>query len=86
MIQSSAASWVNLPRTKGVSYAAQESWVHNDTIKNNILFNAPMDAERYKKVLYQCCLERDLELFDAGDETEVGEKVPINSSLVADTY
>jgi hypothetical protein len=34
-----------------------------------------MDAQRYKKVLYQCCLERDLELFDAGDETEVGEKV-----------
>ncbi|KAF7368881.1 ATP-binding cassette transporter [Mycena venus] len=74
MIPSSPASWFNLPRTKGVSYAAQESWVLNDTIKNNILFNTPMDAERYKKVLYQCCLERDLELFDAGDETEVGEK------------
>lgn len=25
-------------------------------------------------VLYQCALMRDLELFDAGDETEVGEK------------
>lgn len=32
------------------------------------------DEERYKKVLYQCALERDLELFQAGDETEVGEK------------
>ncbi|KAJ6564563.1 P-loop containing nucleoside triphosphate hydrolase protein [Mycena capillaripes] len=74
MLPSSPASWFNLPRGKGVSYAAQESWVLNDTIKNNILFNAPMDVERYKKVLYQCCLERDLELFDAGDETEVGEK------------
>ncbi|KAJ7720271.1 hypothetical protein DFH07DRAFT_760895 [Mycena maculata] len=73
-LPSSASSWFNLPREKGVSYAAQESWVMNDTIKNNILFNAPMDPERYKKVLYQCCLERDLELFDAGDETEVGEK------------
>ncbi|KAJ7729547.1 hypothetical protein DFH07DRAFT_850204 [Mycena maculata] len=67
-------SWYNLPREQGVAYAAQESWVLNDTIRNNILFNAPMDGERYKKVLYQCCLERDLELFDAGDETEVGEK------------
>ncbi|KAJ7916159.1 multidrug resistance-associated ABC transporter [Mycena leptocephala] len=74
MIPSSPASWFNLPRGRGVSYVAQESWVLNDTIKNNILFNAPMDAQRYKKVLYQCCLERDLELFDAGDETEVGEK------------
>ncbi|KAJ6551726.1 multidrug resistance-associated ABC transporter [Mycena capillaripes] len=74
MLPSFPASWLNLPRGKGVSYAAQESWVLNDTIKNNILFNAPLDVERYKKVLYQCCLERDLELFDAGDETEVGEK------------
>ncbi|KAJ7732681.1 multidrug resistance-associated ABC transporter [Mycena metata] len=74
LIQSSPASWFNLPRQRGVSYAAQESWVLNDTIKNNILFNAPLDEQRYRKVVYQCCLERDLELFDAGDETEVGEK------------
>ncbi|KAJ7164522.1 hypothetical protein C8R46DRAFT_1193124 [Mycena filopes] len=73
-LPSSSTSWFNLARDKGVSYAAQESWVLNDTIKNNILFNLPIDAARYKKVLYQCCLERDLELFDAGDETEVGEK------------
>jgi ABC-type multidrug transport system fused ATPase/permease subunit len=25
-------------------------------------------------VIHQCCLERDLELFEAGDQTEVGEK------------
>ncbi|KAJ6498923.1 P-loop containing nucleoside triphosphate hydrolase protein [Mycena sanguinolenta] len=74
LMPSSLSSWYNLPRSKEVSYAAQESWVMNDTIRNNILFNAPMDRARYDKVLYQCCLERDLELWDAGDETEVGEK------------
>ncbi|KAJ7187879.1 hypothetical protein C8R46DRAFT_1157119 [Mycena filopes] len=74
LVPSSLSSWYNLPRAQGVSYAAQESWVMNDTIRNNILFNTPMDEERYNKVLYQCCLERDLELWDAGDETEVGEK------------
>ena len=26
-------SWVNLPRKGGVAYAAQESWVQNETIK-----------------------------------------------------
>lgn len=26
-----------------------ESWVQNDTIKNNILFGTPYDEERYKK-------------------------------------
>ena len=26
------------------------------------------------QVIHQCALERDLELFDAGDKTEVGER------------
>ncbi|KAI0918361.1 hypothetical protein AcV5_002367 [Taiwanofungus camphoratus] len=67
-------SYVNLPRLGGVAYAAQESWVQNETIKENILFCSPYDEERYNKVIVQCGLERDLSLFDAGDQTEVGEK------------
>lgn len=43
-------------------------------MQDNILFGAPYDEERYNKVLEQCALKRDLTLFDAGDETEVGEK------------
>ncbi|KAF7325835.1 ATP-binding cassette transporter [Mycena kentingensis (nom. inval.)] len=70
----SPGSWFNLPRSGGVSYAAQESWVLNETIRDNILFGAPLDEERYKKVLFQCALEPDLQLFEAGDKTEVGEK------------
>nr|GAT43679.1 multidrug resistance-associated ABC transporter protein [Mycena chlorophos] len=73
-IPSSPSSWYNLPRANGVSYAAQESWVMNETIKKNILFGSEYEEERYKKVIYQCALERDLELLDAGDATEVGEK------------
>ena len=87
---SNVPSWVNLPRDGGVAYAAQESWVQSETIKANILFGSPYEEEKYRKgvsvssfwfgkfnlvlVLYQCALERDLELFDAGDATEVGEK------------
>ncbi|TBU53541.1 hypothetical protein BD310DRAFT_937787 [Dichomitus squalens] len=67
-------SYVSLPRAGGIAYAAQESWVQNETIKDNILFGAPYDEERYNKVLEQCALKRDLSLFDAGDLTEVGEK------------
>ncbi|KAH9059060.1 hypothetical protein EDB87DRAFT_1675205 [Lactarius vividus] len=67
-------SWYHLPREGGVSYAAQESWVQNETIRDNILFGAPYDEERYNKVIYQCGLQRDLNQFDAGDKTEVGEK------------
>ncbi|KAI0677672.1 hypothetical protein C8Q78DRAFT_1003851 [Trametes maxima] len=67
-------AFVNLPRAGGVAYAAQESWVQNETIRDNILFGAPYDEERYNKVIYQCALKRDLTLFEAGDKTEVGEK------------
>ncbi|KAG0697813.1 hypothetical protein DFH29DRAFT_984146 [Suillus ampliporus] len=71
---SGPTSWFNLPRKGGVAYAAQESWVQNETIRDNIIFGAPYDEIRYKKVLHQCALERDLTLFEAGDKTEVGEK------------
>ncbi|KAG1747913.1 uncharacterized protein EDB91DRAFT_1245381 [Suillus paluster] len=71
---SGPTSWFNLPRKGGVAYAAQESWVQNETIRDNILFGAPYDEIRYKNVLHQCALERDLTLFEAGDKTEVGEK------------
>ncbi|KAJ7211367.1 hypothetical protein GGX14DRAFT_534690 [Mycena pura] len=73
-VPTSPRSWFNLPREDGVAYAAQESWVLNETIRDNILFGSEYEEERYKKVLYQCGLERDLELFEAGDASEVGEK------------
>ncbi|KAJ3772853.1 hypothetical protein FB446DRAFT_788322 [Lentinula raphanica] len=73
-IRSVPNSWYNLPRDGGIAYAAQESWVQNETIRENIVFGSPFDEERYRKVLYQCNLDRDINLFEAGDATEVGEK------------
>ncbi|CEL51761.1 ATP-binding cassette transporter abc4 OS=Schizosaccharomyces pombe (strain 972 / ATCC 24843) GN=abc4 PE=3 SV=1 [Rhizoctonia solani AG-1 IB] len=73
-VPSTPESWFSLPRGGGVAYAAQEAWVQNETIRENILFGAEFDKERYKQVISQCGLERDLTLFDAGDQTEVGEK------------
>ncbi|KAJ6567145.1 P-loop containing nucleoside triphosphate hydrolase protein [Mycena capillaripes] len=73
MPTTSRDSWFNLPRGAGVAYAAQQSWVQNDTIRANILFGAPFDVDRYNKVIYQCGLERDLEMFEAGDLQEIGE-------------
>jgi ABC-type iron transport system FetAB ATPase subunit len=42
-------AWLSLPRTTGIAYAAQESWVLNDTIRNNIVFTSEWDEERYMK-------------------------------------
>lgn len=52
----------------------QEVDIWDHVIQDNILFGSPYDETRYKQVLYQCALEPDLALFEAGDATEVGEK------------
>lgn len=60
--------------TESVAYCAQQAWLMNGTIKENIVFNSPFDPKRYKDVIVACSLQRDLEILDAGDQTLVGEK------------
>lgn len=57
-----------------VAYVAQAAWLVNANIRDNILFSAPFDEKRYKDVIVACALERDLEILDYGDETQIGEK------------
>ena len=70
-----------LPLTSGsikikgsLSYASQETWTFNDSIRQNILFGKEYDEKLYRKVIEVCALERDLELMPMGDRTLVGEK------------
>jgi ATP-binding cassette, subfamily C (CFTR/MRP), member 4 len=70
-----------LPLTDGtmaingvISYAAQQSWIFEGSIKNNIIFTNNFDDKRYKAVVHACALERDFELFPHGDETIVGDR------------
>ena len=51
-IPSTVDSWFSLPRNGGIAYAAQESWVQNETIRDNILFGSPYDEERYQKGMF----------------------------------
>ncbi|MCJ1382885.1 hypothetical protein MMC17_005998 [Xylographa soralifera] len=60
--------------TESVAYCAQQAWLVNDTIKQNILFASPYDEDRYNSVIDACALRRDLEVLDSGDATLVGEK------------
>lgn len=58
----------------GVAYVAQQSYLQHATIRENILFGQPFDPVRYKKVLQQCALVKDLNILTDGDFTEIGEK------------
>ena len=59
---------------KVVSYASQSTWIFNATVKENILFGSIFDKERYDKVIFACALVEDLNSFEFGDNTEIGEK------------
>ncbi|XP_068237783.1 multidrug resistance-associated protein 1-like isoform X4 [Palaemon carinicauda] len=57
-----------------IAYVAQQAWIQNATLENNILFNKEKDEHYYKKCIKTCALEADLEMLPGGDQTEIGEK------------
>ncbi|CAG2116011.1 unnamed protein product [Medioppia subpectinata] len=57
-----------------ISYASQESWSFNTSVRNNIFFGTEYNKSRYQRVVEVCALERDFELFPFGDKTLVGER------------
>ncbi|EQC25093.1 hypothetical protein SDRG_17019 [Saprolegnia diclina VS20] len=57
-----------------VAYFAQQAWIQNTTIRENILFGKPYDRSTYQKVLDACALQSDLASLPAGDRTEIGQK------------
>ncbi|TYJ53022.1 hypothetical protein B9479_006351 [Cryptococcus floricola] len=61
--------WLN----DSVAYAPQQSFIRHGTIRDNILFGQPMWEERYTEAMRQAALMADLDMFDDGDLTEVGE-------------
>jgi ABC-type multidrug transport system fused ATPase/permease subunit len=65
---------IHLPRKHGIAFAAQTPWLQCDTVRNNILFGTEYSEERYQKVVEACALAVDFESFEAGDETEIGER------------
>ncbi|KYO47194.1 hypothetical protein Y1Q_0002206 [Alligator mississippiensis] len=56
------------------AYVAQQAWILNATLRDNILFGKEYDEERYNIVLNGCCLRPDLAILPNGDLTEIGER------------
>ena len=57
-----------------VSLAQQKPWIQNKTLRDNILYNKDLDHDKYVDTIQFCELERDLEIMNAGDLSEIGEK------------
>ncbi|RLN91298.1 hypothetical protein BBJ28_00024128, partial [Nothophytophthora sp. Chile5] len=58
----------------GVAYVSQEAWIRNLSLRENILFESPFDADRYEQVLEATQLGMDLAALPDGDQTEIGER------------
>jgi len=53
---------------------AQKSFISNDSVRDNILFESAFDKKRYDEAVHACVLEQDFAAFVDGDSTEVGER------------
>ncbi|PRP78236.1 hypothetical protein PROFUN_13846 [Planoprotostelium fungivorum] len=56
------------------AYAAQNAWIQNASVRENILFGQTYDKERYDTVCRVCELVADIRMLPEGDLTEIGEK------------
>ncbi|XP_053206592.1 ATP-binding cassette sub-family C member 3-like [Panonychus citri] len=65
---------ININGKYSIAYVAQQAWIQNSSLKNNILFGSPFDKIKYNRVISACALEPDIAYLPGGDETEIGEK------------
>ena len=56
------------------SYCAQEPWIFSGSLRDNILFGNKLNSERYWEVVNACSLREDIDTFENGDLTLVGER------------
>ncbi|KAI0460447.1 metal resistance protein YCF1 [Xylaria acuta] len=57
-----------------VAYVAQQPWIMNATVKENIVFGHRYDSNFYEKTVKACALLDDFAQLPDGDETVVGER------------
>lgn len=62
---------VRMPPT--VAITTQTAWLRIGTVRQNIVFGQPFAEERYRRVVFACALQRDLEQLPGGDEYTVIE-------------
>ena len=55
-----------------LSYASQDPWIMNGTIRDNIVFYSEFNEKKYNQVVNACQLDKDFNNFKHSDMTEVG--------------
>ena len=58
--------------SQNISYASQDPWIMNGTIRDNIIFYSEFNKAKYNQVVEACQLNKDFDILKHGDLTEVG--------------
>ena len=58
-----------------LAYVAQQAWIQNLSLRENIVFSQPFNSFKYNAIIEACALKPDLDILPAGDRTEIGERV-----------
>lgn len=61
-------------KTEPMAYCAQQPWLENCTIRQNIVAASAWDWKWYSAIRFACCLDHDLQQLENGDQTRVGSK------------
>ncbi|KAI0128475.1 P-loop containing nucleoside triphosphate hydrolase protein [Xylariales sp. AK1849] len=64
----------NVKANGTIAYVAQQPWIMNATVKENIIFGHRYDSNFYEKTVQACALLDDFNQIPDGDETVVGER------------
>ncbi|KAM7301951.1 hypothetical protein ISCGN_017468 [Ixodes scapularis] len=62
----------SIDRKGKLAYVAQQAWIQNATLQQNILLKRGLRPCFYQRVVRACQLQADLEALPAGDQTEIG--------------
>lgn len=59
-------------RLSGVAFCSQTPWITDETLRRNITGDLEFDEKWYDFTINACCLQKDLERLQNGDETDCG--------------
>jgi len=57
-----------------VAYCAQQPWIFNETMRENILFGRSYDEKLFDRAVHACAIEDDIRILPGGVLTEIGER------------
>jgi ATP-binding cassette subfamily C (CFTR/MRP) protein 1 len=57
-----------------VAYCAQQPWIRNGLLKENVLFGSALNTSKYREAIRVSAMESDIDTITGGHNAEIGER------------